>query len=434
MNLDKRSSLVLTLFLNILIIFIAGLMGIFYNINLMFIIVSIVISVQIIYFESKKEKNVFNLVSVFTVFWFFYTNATLIDNYLDKQFLFSVSGKVYFLYYLALVSYYISYKLFRVPGAKKYTFNGKNIILTTIITAIIILAIQFYFIFIEFSLDRFIFTSKAARNLMVVNAPILYSISKQVLYLLSPLLYIMYLRSNDNLVKGFFVFILVYNVTVAFLIIDRSSLLVAILPTLFIMVMYKRISMKKLYLAAFIGFFVLVDFKSLMFNIINNGKLVNLNLSIPEEFYVSYSIATEIVLKLDISEYSYLFGRSYLDSFIATIFPFLNIEPLSVWYMRNYFPEIFSIGGGRAFSSVGEGYFNFGTIGVVAYYSLIGITAKYFNIKKNNNDLYLIIFAMLIPLTYKLFRSEFYSLLKTHFWFWFVPLVAIYVISKYFKK
>lgn len=434
MKIDKRSLHFFINLINIFILFTSTIIGIFININIMCIFISLLLSVNIIYIEYKKEQNIINFTGVFTIFWYFYTNASLMGNYTNQLYLFGINGKVYFLYYLALISYYVSYKAFRISKSKNINFDKKEVIKLTTILAIVALAIQGYYIFDKFGFQNFIFASRPSRALMIGSVSFIFSGTQEFLYLISPLLYLMHIKTNRKSAKIIAILITIYNVSLALIIIDRTNLILAILPILSIMIMYKKISKWVLYLGATIGFFLLVDFKSTMYHLINYMEFPRINFKLPEEFFVSFNICADILDKLNSNELNFFFGKSYIQGFISIIFPLIDIEPLSIWYIRNYYFDIYARGGGLAFSSVGEGYLNFGTLGVFIYYSIIGCIAKSINVKKERNDLFLIIYSLLIPLSYKLFRSEFYSLTKTGFWFWIVPLLFIYYILRRCQK
>lgn len=415
MFLTKNNLLAVSLLCNIISVITLGIIGIIINFNLMLIGFSGILIANIIIYETYKEKSIFNIMSFFCLFWFFYTNAWLIENYSNEQYLIGITGKVYFLYYLSFVSFYISYKIIRVPKLKKYNFNFNNENGLISIISILTLLVQWVLQLTE-------------------NYNLLYLGTKQLLYLMSAILYLSYIKTNSKKILILFSLVFIYNVASAFTIIDRSSLLFAVIPFLLIAYKYNKISKWKLIVLGLVGFIILVDFKALMVNIIDHGQIVKLTIGVPEEFFVSFRIASDLISKFELGSFDYLLGESYINGFIATIIPFLNIEPLSVWYVSTYYPELHQNGIGLAFSSVGEAYLNFGIIGVVLYYSFLGGLAKYFHVNKKNNEYALIIYSLLIPLTYKLFRSEFYSILKSHTWFWIVPLIIIYASTKILSR
>lgn len=434
MKIKNSSFLLIKLFLIFFILIVSGLIGILVNINLFFIIVSMLIVVIIINIETSIEKNFLNFTNLFVVYWWFYSNSELILNYSNEKFLFDLNGKVYCLYFGAFFIYYITFKLTKIQKNTKIFFYDKNTLKLVIIMTFIMLSINLYYLFFVFGLNNYIFIPRTNRSLILKNTGLLYIASNKILFLLAPLAYIVFIRTNKLSAKILFVFVFLYNILFSLLSIDRSDLLQSVIPTLFIMLHFKRINKKLIYLLLIVGFFVLIDFKTFMSSLIIQGKINKINIYIPEEFFNSFRIAKDIMIRLKTSELNFLFGRSYFDALFATIFPFTEVEPLSLWYIRVYYPNIYYSGGGLGFSTIGEAYLNFGIIGVFIYYIFIGFIAKYLNKMKNFNDSYLIFYSLFITLSFKLFRSEFYSLVKTTVWFWVVPLIFVNLMVKIMKN
>ncbi|MGE9213554.1 O-antigen polymerase [Exiguobacterium aurantiacum] len=407
------------------------------GINFAVIMLSLFICLNIIYFEKQKQKSIINPVTFIGLFWFLYTNADFINNIDNSSYLKNVSGYVYFLYTLIIVIFYIAYSTFSFsPGKKKYTFSSTHEWTIKIASSIslILISVQYYYLIFVFGGWDFIFLSKGERTLLISGVSIIYTASSQILYMLAPLMYILSKRNRLRSIKYLSYLMIFSNVTISLLIIDRSNLLISILPIIFLKDHFNKISNYLLGLLSIGAFIILIDFKNLVFNILNNSSVFSLNIKIPEEFFVSFSITKDIIEKLESNSIEYLYGMSYLETLLTTLIPFVQVDALSTWYVKTYYPSIYNSGGGLAFSSVAESVLNFGIVGILIYFILIGYVFKSVAIKKDNSDLFLLFYSLLIPMTYKLFRSEFYSLIKTPVWFWIMPLLLILLLNSLFNS
>ena len=131
-------------------------------------------------------------------------------------------------------------------------------------------------------------------------------------------------------------------------------------------------------------------------------------------------------------EWSYFYGETIIwDLKIATIFD--AVSP-GAWFNQTFYPNLVAQGGGNGFSLVGEGYMNFGIIGVVLWFVLLGLLLKFLYKKAHLGLIWTIIYIALIPIVVYSIRGDFATIL-THFTKHIaLPLVIIYIIKFIIEK
>lgn len=130
--------------------------------------------------------------------------------------------------------------------------------------------------------------------------------------------------------------------------------------------------------------------------------------------------------------WSYFYGETIIwDLKIATIFD--AVSP-GAWFNQTFYPNLVARGGGNGFSLVGEGYMNFGTLGVVLWFAMLGLLLKYLYKKAHVGLIWSIIYIALIPIVVYSIRGDFATIL-THFTKHIAfPLILIYFIKLILEK
>jgi len=405
--------------------------GMIINTNIIGIALSLFLVTNVIVREYVVKGNWLTMGTIFSVLWFLYTNANLVNNYNNELFLSQYNIKAFIGYCLAFIAFMGAYWFFPVKLSHKYLrINGRTVTKVVVFCSVLSLVIMVYYYLRVLGIHNILSLSRASRSLIVSNMrfTFLFAGIRDFLYLVPPTLYLLYSRTQYTPAKIMVIITVVFNVSMALLTIDRSNLLFATLPIGYLLIKDRRVNKFVLLSIVIIAFVLLVDFKSTMSSLINQRRLVPVRINIPEEFLGSFQITAHIMKGLETGEIEFAFGKTYLDTIKTTVFPLTDVEPLSIWYVRTYRYDVYSRGGGLAFSSVAEAYMNLGFIAVFLYFFLIGLFVRLLEKRKDTNDLALIMYSLIFPLTYKFFRSEAYSLIKTGVWFWVLPLFLFYVL------
>lgn len=107
----------------------------------------------------------------------------------------------------------------------------------------------------------------------------------------------------------------------------------------------------------------------------------------------------------------YLYGTTFLSAisnFIpSSIWPNRPSSAIG-WFNNTFFPGVRESGGGRGFSLIGEGYANFGVIGVCALFFVLGIVCKflYNKVRYTASDLWMVAYASFIPILIYCIRAD----------------------------
>lgn len=82
------------------------------------------------------------------------------------------------------------------------------------------------------------------------------------------------------------------------------------------------------------------------------------------------------------------------------------------WFNQEFFPKVVDKGGGRGFTLVGEGYMNFGLVGVWLWLGLLGLVARWLYSLSFRNALWQIVYIASMPLCVFVTRGDFSILLS----------------------
>jgi oligosaccharide repeat unit polymerase len=128
------------------------------------------------------------------------------------------------------------------------------------------------------------------------------------------------------------------------------------------------------------------------------------------------------------------FGTSYVMTTLSVLYPFLDIEPLSVDYAFSYETSIYLSGGGRGFPFFLEAYINFGLLGVFISGVVVALLFNMIAMRSTKSVMMLFIYITFCSVIFKFFRSESYSIFKNLIWIQLYPILllklGIYIILK----
>jgi len=128
-------------------------------------------------------------------------------------------------------------------------------------------------------------------------------------------------------------------------------------------------------------------------------------------------------------------GRTYINAFKAVLVPkFLGgtAHSLNTWYTERYFGELVGTGAGFAFSELVESYINFGLIGPLMVFSVLGFLARKADTVSPIRLLFLrgLAFGSL----HEVFMGEFANLLKFQIVFFCAAPYALYWALRFLRE
>lgn len=131
------------------------------------------------------------------------------------------------------------------------------------------------------------------------------------------------------------------------------------------------------------------------------------------------------------SEEDFQSGRSYLT--VPLVFVPLRLWPnrppgAAEWYVRRFYPSVWEMGGGFAFSPVAEAYLNFGPTGIPMVFLcvglLLGLAERRLRSPWALSDTAMLMYALTAPLLLVFFRHDAASLMKEVVVFLLLPVLA----------
>lgn len=106
-------------------------------------------------------------------------------------------------------------------------------------------------------------------------------------------------------------------------------------------------------------------------------------------------------------------------------------DSLTEWFFKEFFPERARMfpGISYGFTGVWEGYSANGLIGVAMHFAFFGAFFGWLERSQTPMRHIFIVFAMIV--TYRLFRSEAYNLVKTYAWYFAYPTIGIVLADRF---
>ena len=388
----------------------------------------------LMYFEYKRTKLIFNYFSLFLIYWYLYTIGIFFSGEELTQYnLFAAEliliGGLFF-----IIGYYF------FPLGSKSFYQKKieklnklpNIKIFLLLLTFVALAFFIYIVFIKIGFQNYFFTSRANRSL-IVRPYSKIMIFIDLFNIISSIALLFYIKTKKRFYK--YIFILVFTVGLfhAILTISRNNLVLLIFPIVYILHYYNYLKTKAILLLLLTGVLVASLWKVVLGSLFLYGNLdlglMLQNFKFPREFIVWQEISNNLLSK----EQLYLYGKSYIEAFSNFIYPH-HVENLSLWYVRNYEPHVFEIGGGRGFSNILEAYLNFDILGVIVIFFILGNLVYLFQLKSRNNIVLFLSYAFSLSFIHRIFRSDFVSLTKTWWWMYFISFVFLFTLFKILKK
>lgn len=396
----------------------------YYNINLISFSTSFFIIGFIIIKEYQKNNSFFSLNIIFNLFGLLYTNYHIVQMVMSNN---EITSDIYFsmnLSYISIVFFNIGYlisKTIKDENKERKIYNSNLVMIMTFLLFVISIIAEIYVIYYKIGIRNYINVSRAAQSLLMADYSLL-SFYRRTIPLVSMISLFIFLKDKNKISKYLFLISFIISIYNSIISVSRAELLSIILPILFILNYYNKISNKKVIILGMIFFIIFGAWKGLV-----NGK-TNV-ITYDSEFNSWYNICENVLADKD--NIDYLRGSSYMKAIVNLIIPVTHTTSLSTWYVKKYEYSLYIMGGGRGFPGILEAYLNFNIIGNMFIYYFYGWLLKKIN---KNSDLSIIIYCIIMTSIYQMFRSESYSMFKTMMWFKIYPTILIFLISGINKK
>jgi oligosaccharide repeat unit polymerase len=223
---------------------------------------------------------------------------------------------------------------------------------------------------------------------------------------------------------------------------DRGTFFRGLWVTIFLLhCFYKPIS-KTVLVSLSSASLIMVPIFSTLKNILLTGKIngtfdiTNLITSIANTEFASASYNFQVLLA-NSNQWNFFWGETLLWDIKRAIVPsiidrdFLNP---TIWYNQSFFPNIYASGGGMGFSLVAEGYMNYGVIGIVFWFFILGNLVKYFYNKGTNSSMWLLIYILSMPIIVFATRADFSTILTQSIKQIVFPIILLFLLHKFMVK
>lgn len=425
--LNKKFSYLLIVYYLIIICFSIIFLFTYKNINIILVGCSFALFGSFIFLDFMQSKKIITLGILFNVFGLLYTNYFIIEN-INKTYMITQSIiNSYLLSNLSMLSFNIGYLLIRNKkvNIKNNYINSKKIFICLFCMLIFSLLTEYYVIFIKIGFFNFFSSTRSQQSLLISNYSTL-TFYKSFLSIVQICSLYFYLLDKNKKFICLFIITFFVNLFNCYISVSRAEIFSFILPTIYLLYHFGLLKTRQVIISALCFFMLFGTWKSLLWDLKASRSISknSINISFDSEFNTWYKISDNVLQ----SNYSYLYGKSYIDTIYNLVIPITHTESLSRWYVKKYEPDIYLRGGGRGFSGVLEAYLNFGILGNIFIYFFYGMLFKKFS--NIDSELELMFFLILLGSVYQLFRSESYSLWKTMYWFEMLPIVILFKLSK----
>ncbi|WP_020006222.1 O-antigen polymerase [Salinicoccus albus] len=231
--------------------------------------------------------------------------------------------------------------------------------------------------------------------------------------------------------KGFLLIAILYGLVVLFVLGERDFILKLLIITIFMYhVLKNRISKKKLIASGIIIISIipiLGDLKNRAFGqsemTVYGGDFIADILS--GEFMAAGRNLANLLSNEGVV-WSHFWGETLIWD-IKVLFS-AGFSP-GAWFNNTFHPDLIARGGGNGFTLVGEGYMNFGVIGVVVFFAVLALFLKFLYNKALKNVVWLSIYIVTIPLAVYVIRADFATLLTQFSKQIVLPILIIFIVK-----
>ena len=339
----------------------------------------------------------------------------------------------YYLYnWIATITLILSWgKLDKIEYKKEKIFTdvNRNILMPIFIIAVVLIIISNIFILTNKFIDKF--------ALLGANSFII-SIGRMLYVLISPImLYFLLDKNLTNKRKKLIAFIVFSLVLIGSVIYKERDFL---FNYIIIMLMYyftvSKISIKKI---GILGIICIVIFSispkiKTLTNSNKSGEAKN-EYNIILSFFNSDFAAAGFNFNYLLHNFNnYKNGTTYIFDFLSPIDMFIpSVEEYSVtkWYQSTYWSTRKT---GLGFSIIGEGYANFGLLGIIIQMIILSRIVKFIYKKSGLNIYYYVIYLTVLPLCMYSCRGSLASIISQAIKYHILLAIFVYVISRKKEK
>lgn len=366
------------------------------------------------------ERKFISIETIFNVFGLLYSDFYIVECIMNNKKITPQMGNAMMLAHLSIIAFNIAFCLTKSPCENEkesvlVKYNYVTVRRYLFLLFLLSLMVEAYVIFYKIGYNNFVSISRASKALLMERYSLL-SFYKSTIPMAMAVFLFLYFQYKDRRSGVLFIISLSVAIFNAIMSASRAELISILLPLLFLLYYYEKISTRMVIALSILIFLFFGMWKSLFWG--------ETTISFDSEFNSWYKIAENIFTDESNKK---LWGKSYIKTLINLIIPVTNFESLSTWYVKKYEFSVYSIGGGRGFSGVIEAFINFGILGNIMIFSFYGWGAKKLKLK---NDLHIVIYMILMISIYQIFRAESYSLWKNIMWFKIYPICIIFFMSR----
>lgn len=383
-----------------------------------------------VYLEQNIRGYAFSFNFVYLLYGYLYSLGPLFYDGVSAKYAWL---QFFFVAYVYIVSLVVSELILKkkVKGKPRIKVIKSDFFLkaSMLIFVFICFLVMYYVVFIKIGLHSFIFESRSGRAVMTRQYSA-FMFFKDIICAIGALSLLQYLILRDRFYVKLWVLCFVFSLIYSILTISRSHLIVTVFPVFFLLCYFGYIKAFMVNVALLFGILIALLWKWVLYSMIIGDGLdfSDFSFSLPSELY-----QWAIILK-NISMEEITYGKSFLDALISFTYPFYHAEPLSIWYVNKFEPEVANIGGGRGFSLIAEIVLSFGGGGLFLVYGLIGAFFGLLTSFSRSYSLAIYIASVSLPYLHKFFRSEFLSITKTWWWYYIVSVLLLIFMASFFRR
>lgn len=241
------------------------------------------------------------------------------------------------------------------------------------------------------------------------------------------------IRYRPKLKSKIIIIMTVYTLIISLLLGERNVFLSILIMLLFYCSMVKGVSNKKLIIYS-ISIFMLIPILGMFKNIfttsvtVDNDNSMYIQLLNGEFRSAGYNLN---VILGDDSEL--LHGKTISGDILRSVVPgfIYKFENAILWYNKKYHANILSQGRGYGFTLAGEGYVNFGYIGVFLWFFSISYLVIYIYNRSFEDEKWLVIYLLIVPTFIYALRGDLSTILSPMLKQIILPLM-IYAVADRF--
>ncbi|MDH5919389.1 O-antigen polymerase, partial [Vibrio splendidus] len=214
---------------------------------------------------------------------------------------------------------------------------------------------------------------------------------------------------------------------------ERNVLLSTLIMLLFYFAMVKRVSNNRLIIYS-LSIFILIPILGMFKNVFTTDVIVDndnpMYISLLNGEFRSAGYNLNVILSDD---GELLYGQTVPGDVLRSLVPgfIYKFENAILWYNKKYHSDILSQGRGYGFSLAGEGYVNFGYVGVFLWFLFISYLVIYIYNRSLYDEKWLVIYLLIVPTFIYALRGDLSTILSPTLKQIVLPFI-IYIVADRF--